>query len=131
MEATAPGVCKGMLTHFADQHGPAVASQDVSDSCTDAPLKAAIATGHVTFVHLDRSQTAAAAAPAAAETGAEQQVQGEARQQQRLQNGESGGGAATGAAGGAATGAGAPHGAGPRSVGFGSGIDELELEDDE
>lgn len=46
---------------------------DVSGGCADAPLRAAIAAGHVTFVHLDRAQQAAAAGAAAGAGGDAQQ----------------------------------------------------------
>ncbi|KAL4434006.1 hypothetical protein ABPG75_000447 [Micractinium tetrahymenae] len=109
--------------------------KDVSDSCVDAPLKAAIASGHVTFVHLDKSQTAAAAAPAADKAAAEQQGQQQEQQQQQAQQAvpkeRSEGGVVAGAAAAAAAVAGAAAGADGTGALFGMGIDELELEDDE
>jgi pyruvate/2-oxoglutarate dehydrogenase complex dihydrolipoamide acyltransferase (E2) component len=66
---------------------------DVSESCADAPLRAAIDAGHVTFVHLDRAQQAAAAGAAAAASDAEDPAQ--KQQQQQGKEGASQGGADT------------------------------------
>lgn len=132
-------VCKGWLQfrRLTAWSEAAIAPQDVSGSCEDAPLRAAIATGHVTFVHLDKSQMAAAAAPAAGKAGAEKQVAEEVQQQQQQQlqeeekEEESAGAAVIGAAAAAAHEAAAAQGAGVKGAPFGMGSDELELVDDE
>lgn len=121
-------------------------AQDVSDSCLDGPLRAAVAAGHVTFVHLAASQTAAAAeAPAASKSAAQQEAEGKAQRQQRQQRQgrqqqqqpekeetkeESTGGPMEGAAAAPASVVAAAEGAADQGA-FGLGSDELELVDDE
>ena len=99
--------------------------RDVSGSCEDGPLCAAISAGHVTFVHLDRSQELAAAAAAAGTQQQEQQQQQDAEasvEEEELQ----GPGCSGAECSGAAVGAGADVAAAEAD-----GVDSLEVEMEE
>lgn len=58
--------------------------QDVSARCTDAPLVAAIQAGHVTFVHLDKTQAVnAAAGPSPKETAGDSSKAAQQQEQEQ------------------------------------------------
>ncbi|KAI7843688.1 hypothetical protein COHA_002588 [Chlorella ohadii] len=89
---------------------------DVSASCADTPLQAAIAAGHVSFVHQDKSQAVATAAPGGAEAAA---LEPAGQQQQQQQAAVEGAAALQEELGAAAM-----------QPGFGEGSSDLELEED-
>lgn len=114
-----------LLAQAAAAAAAAPEFRDVSGSCEDGPLCAAISAGHVTFVHLDRSQELAAAAAAAGTQQQEQQQQQDAEASVEEEEQQAPG--CSGAeCSGAAVGAGADVAAAEAD-----GVDSLEVEMEE
>ncbi|PRW57845.1 DNA repair and recombination RAD54B [Chlorella sorokiniana] len=116
------GAGSGAAAGAADED-PAVAAakaaaaefRDVSASCTDAPLQAAMAAGHVSFVHQDKNQAVATAATGGKDAAHEP----EGQQQQQPAAADEGAAAAQEELGGGS------------QPGFGEGSSDLELEEEE